>query len=451
MSTMGIKEVYQQQADLRNERQELAAENTELLATSEAEGMNEEQSARWKEISARRNAIDRRLDQLDEVKAALDIDRQIELEQKSMTEGNVDPNANGITGLPAPVVTPKLFGSFGEQMKAIHQAAVGGYTDPRLLELNAAAQGAGEAIGADGGFLVQQDFSTEILRKMHDVGQVINRVQRVPVSGNGLVIPYINETSRVAGSRWGAIRGYWVDEGTDITASRPKLGRISLLLKKVAALGYATDELLEDFGAMSTIFTQGFAEELLWLVEDSVFNGTGSGMPAGILQSAATVRVAKKTGQTAATVIFENISKMWARCWARSRANAVWFINQDVEPQLDELSLSVGTGGGPVYMPAGGLADTPFGRLKGRPVIPVEYCATLGTVGDIVLADLSQYMFIDKGGVQQASSMHVAFTTDEMAFRATYRVDGQSTWNSALTPVNGTNTLSPFVSLATRG
>ena len=47
--------------------------------------------------------------------------------------------------------------------------------------------------------------------------------------------------------------------------------------------------------------------------------------------------------------------------------------------------------------------------------------------------------------------MHVAFTTDEMAFRATYRVDGQSVWNTVLTPFKGTgNTQSPFVGIAAR-
>ena len=46
--------------------------------------------------------------------------------------------------------------------------------------------------------------------------------------------------------------------------------------------------------------------------------------------------------------------------------------------------------------------------------------------------------------------MHVAFTTDEMAFRVTYRVDGHLMWKSALTPFKGSNTVGPVVALATR-
>jgi len=163
------------------------------------------------------------------------------------------------------------------------------------------------------------------------------------------------------------------------------------------------------------------------------------------------VSVAKEVGQAAATVVYQNVLKMWSRMWAPSRGNAVWFINQDVEPQLMQLYMAVGTGGVPVWMPANGISGSPYATLFGRPIIPVEYCPTLGTVGDIMLVDLSQYEFIDKGGVQQTSSIHVSFLTGETAFRFMYRCNGMPEWKSALTPKSGSaNTLSPYVALATR-
>ena len=71
------------------------------------------------------------------------------------------------------------------------------------------------------------------------------------------------------------------------------------------------------------------------------------------------------------------------------------------------------------------------------------------TSGDIILADLSQYIMIDKGGLQSASSIHFKFTTDETAFRFVFRVDGQPWWSTALIPFKGSsNTLSPFVVLS---
>jgi len=131
----------------------------------------------------------------------------------------------------------------------------------------------------------------------------------------------------------------------------------------------------------------------------------------------------------------------------------VWLINQDILPQLWQLTLGSGTAVTLLYAPPGqgtSAQNTPFGTLLGRPVLPVEYCATLGTVGDILLVDLSQYLMIDKGGISQAASMHVRFVNDEMTFRWIYRLDGQPAWNTAVTPFKGSNTQSPYLSLATR-
>ena len=125
-------------------------------------------------------------------------------------------------------------------------------------------------------------------------------------------------------------------------------------------------------------------------------------------------------------------------------------INQDVEPQLSQMTITVGTGGIPVYMPAGGVSGAQYSTLFGRPVIPVEQANTIGSLGDISLVDLSQYLLIDKGGINAASSIHVRFIYDESVFRFIYRVDGMPIWKSSLQPFKGSNTLSPFVTLAAR-
>lgn len=353
----------------------------------------------------------------------------------------------------------KEFRTFGEQLNSIIRASRTGEIDPRLLHLRAIS-GASETVPSDGGFLVQTDFSSEILQRSYDMGQVLSRVRRIPLgpNSNGIKIPAIDETSRVTGSRWGGVQVYRTAEGGDLTAKKPKFRTIELSLKKLTGLAYVTDELLQDATALESVMSQAFQEELTFTIESEIFSGLGGGQMLGFMNSPAVVSVAKETSQVAATVVAENVLKMYARLWSRSRANAVWFINQDVEPQLPQMNVKIknvaGTenvGGVPVYMPPSGLSQSPYGTLLGRPVIPVEYCETLGTVGDIVLADLSQYVVIDKGGVQAASSIHVRFLNDEQTFRWVVRNDGQPTWNAALTPAKGSNTQSPFISLATRG
>ena len=299
---------------------------------------------------------------------------------------------------------------------------------------------------------MQTDFSTELLRNAFETGITASRVRRIPISANsnGMTINAVDETSRADGSRFGGVQAYWLNEGGTATKSKPKFRQMELTLKKLIGLFYATDELLADATALGAVAQQAFAEEFGFKLDDAIVNGDGAGKPLGITQSNAVVSVAKETSQTASTIVYENIVKMYARLWGRSRANSVWLINQDILPQLMTMSLPVGTGGGPVYLPAGGASAAPFQTLFGRPLFEIEQCATLGTVGDIILTDLSQYLMIDKGGTQTATSIHVQFTTDEMVFRFILRVDGQPVWNSALTPFKGSNTLSPIITLATR-
>jgi HK97 family phage major capsid protein len=344
------------------------------------------------------------------------------------------------------------FRSFGEQLQAVAKFAKsnGRDVDQRLFEVR--ALGLNEAIPSEGGFLVQTDFQSELIKRTYETGALARLCRKIRVSAgaNGVKLNAIDETSRVAGSRWGGVIGYGLNEAGTKLASKPKFRQIDLYLQKLIGVCYSTDELLQDAAALEDVIMQAFPEEFGFLMDEAILNGTGAGQPLGIRPSPAIVTVNKEAGQAADTVVIENISKMWSRMWAPSRKTAVWLINQDVEPQLDLLSVPAGAFGMPVYMPPGGLSEAPYGRLKGRPVMVIEHCETLGDLGDIVLADFGQYVLADKDDIQTATSIHVQFMTDETTFRFVYRVDGEPVWNAPLTPAKGTNTLSPFVQLQAR-
>jgi HK97 family phage major capsid protein len=347
---------------------------------------------------------------------------------------------------PARTEKESRFDSFGEQMIAVYRAvAPGGKLDSRLS--TRAASGLSEGSGADGGFLVQQDFVSDLLKRTYETGILAPRARKIPISSNsnGLKIKAVDEESRANGSRWGGVQAFWQGEADQLTGSRPKFRTMELSLNKLTGLCYATDELLEDAAALETVLKEAFAEEFGFKIDEAMVDGTGNGEPLGILKSQSLVTVAKESGQTA-KLTTGNLTNMWNRLWSKSRSNAVWFINQELEPHLYELKI----GDKPVYVPAGGLSEKPYATLFGRPVLPIEQCSAAGEVGDIILADYSQYLLIDKGGVKQASSIHVCFLYDEQVFRFIYRCDGQPVWSKPLTPYKGTATVSPFVALAKR-
>jgi HK97 family phage major capsid protein len=209
---------------------------------------------------------------------------------------------------------------------------------------------------------------------------------------------------------------------------------------------------------MGSYVARKAAEKIAFKVTDSIVNGTGVGQPLGIMSSPCKVQVGKVTNQVTATLHGKNVAAMMGRMPAASFGRSVWLVNQDLIPQIMQLGFSVtdGTttiaGAGPMYLPPNGIAQgNPYGTLLGRPVVVTEACQTLGTVGDIILADLSQYLTVVKsGGVRSDSSMHLFFDQNVTAFRFVFRMAGQPWLSAAITRKNGSNTLSHFVVLETR-
>jgi len=328
----------------------------------------------------------------------------------------------------------------GEFFMAVKNAAIHPRDeDVRLSSLK--VTGMSEGVPAEGGYLLQPQVAGGIIERMYGEGDILRRVSKDPIgpNSNSMLYNALDESSRVAGYAYGGLLGYWLGEGGVKTPTKPSFRQVELKLKKVAALCYATDEQLADTVALESWLTRTVPKVLIWMTEEAIINGNGVAKPLGIMNSPCLVTQLRVD---ASEVDATDLAKMWSRRWKGAGADYVWLINSDVIPQLVNLVL----GNFPLYIP-GGVHGAPEPAIFGRPVIESEYCQTLGTSGDIILANFSEYQTIDKGGIQAASSIHVQFLTDETAFRFIYRIDGEPLWNSALTPLHGSNTQSPFVVL----
>lgn len=354
----------------------------------------------------------------------------------------------------------KHFRSFGHFANEVKNARCSGTMTKSLdtyvkgmdsWRTKAAPTGLGETVAADGGVLVPPQFVNELLMRTY-TNDLLSRCRNFPMTSNRLSIPAVNETSRVAGSRFGGIRAYRDPEAGTITASQPQFHQVTLAPEPLNILIRVTEDLLNDSGiALETFLNNVASMELEFTLGNEIIRGSGVNQFLGILNAPCLVTQAVESGQTLSDPIrHENIVKMWARLFWGSMANAVWLVNQDVLPHLYTMTLGGGVSRLPSFMPPGGLSESPYATLLGRPVLPIEFCSSAGTVGDIILADLGQYLTGTIGGVVSAVSMHIYFLTNEQAFRFRLRADGKPWWTSALTPANGTNTLAPFVALATR-
>lgn len=314
-----------------------------------------------------------------------------------------------------------------------------------------AATGMGELVGSDGGFLVPPTFSNKIFERVYTENNLLAKTDQYTAGGNVMVFPRNAESSRATGSRWGGVRAFWVQEGSAGTVSAPTFGQLRLQLNKLMCLARVTDELLKDSStSLEAYLTRVFALEIAFTANNALFRGLGAGQPLGILNAPCAVTVSKESGQTAATILSANVAKMWARRFALGPTGSyVWLINQDVLPQLYLMTLGIGTAGVTTFMPPGGLSGAPYSTLMGAPIMEIEFASTLGTVGDIVLVDMSQMVSITQG-MRSMTSLHVYFTTEEQAFRTSFRIDSAPWQAAALTPFQGTNTQSPIILLASR-
>jgi HK97 family phage major capsid protein len=350
--------------------------------------------------------------------------------------------------------------SFGTFAQAVLNHYRGNTTDDVTRLRNVATTYGGEGIGTDGGFLIPPSFSQEIWQKVQAEENLLSRCTPLTTDGNSMMIPKDETTP------WqttGGVQVYWEGEAQAPAASKPSLEMGALRLAKLIGLVPISEELMADASGLDSWLRAKAPSKMAAKINTAIVAGTGVGQPLGIIPSyaavgASVVQVSKETSQPADTVWFANINKMWSRMYAGWRRNAIWLINQDIEPQLEGMAF-VGNGitptaasSTPAYMPPGGLADSPYARLKGRPVVPIEACAALGDLGDIMLVDLTQYWALTKaGGIQTDTSIHLYFDQALMCFRFIFRVNGQPAWSSTVSRQNGSgNDLSWAVALQAR-
>jgi HK97 family phage major capsid protein len=335
--------------------------------------------------------------------------------------------------------------SWGEYAKGV-AAAAQGRVDPRLTA--AATTYGSEGSNPDGGFAIPPDFRETIIKKVQAEDGLLARTDQQQTSSNKMTVPVDTATPWQTS---GGIQVYWENEGPAMTGSKPALEQLEVKANRANCLVPVTEELLEDVPALSRYLPNKVGDKFTSKINDAIIAGDGVGKLQGLLKAGSLVSVAKESGQAAATLNYTNVVKMWSRMYAPLRPGAIWLVNQDIEPQLLSMVVPGTQPSWPAYMPPGGLSGAPYGTLLGRPVIAQEGCSTLGTQGDIILTNLSQYLTVQKvGGVRADVSMHVYFEQNMQAFRFILRIGGQSWWKAAITRKNGGNTLSNIVVLDDR-
>ena len=344
---------------------------------------------------------------------------------------------------------PEGWKSFGEFAKSVHLADTNQHRDPRLTK---APSGMNTILPSQGGHAVPETFMNNLMSSIVlDPANLAAQVTRLDGIKGSLEILLAEDNDRSGGVVMGGTRAYRLPEANQFTATKPAMKSITYDPKALVVATYVTDKLMSQAGSVIEQYITAAAQEAFnYKLNDEIIRGTGAaGQFKGLLSSGSLITVAKEVGQANDTIVTENIVKMAASMRPQLRARGVWILNPDAEAQLSLLNVGTGTGGALVFMPPNALSQAPFGTLYGRPILYNEHASALGDVGDVIFADLSQYMMVTGGPTESAVSMHLRFDYLESVFRWVLYCDGQPMQDTVYKPAKGANK-SAYVTLAAR-
>lgn len=414
-------------AEMRARLEEIGAELEGIQAG--AEGYTEEQQAQVDALTTEFDSLTKQIETAERIEST-----------KARAAAPVGRKTSTATVTTVAAPAKNGFENAGAFLMAVKKAGQTGEIDPRFK-----AATMKESIGEDGGFLVPEEISTAILKKLGGDDSLMARTTTVQVSGNNLTLN-VDENQPWSGG----VIAYWTAEGSAIAESKANFKQASWRLHKLACLVKATDELLDDAVALESYIQASAPAAFMHQVNKAILTGNGIGKPLGIINSSFAVTVNAESMQTADTVNAINVIKMYSRMFPSARANAVWYINPAVEEQLRQMQDPEGHY---IYLtPGSQMNQSPYATLLGRPVMPLMGgMPALGDLGDIIFADLSYYYMIRKaGGIKSATSIHLHFDKEITSFRFSLRVDGKCPFQSPVTTEFGSYQMSAFVLLQAR-
>ena len=403
---------------------------------------------------------------LDEAVAGIQksMTEQLEAAAQKITTRVIDQVSRGLKGVrPTLVIGPDRedldptggFKNLGDFAQSVRKHFTNKASDERIKRMIAKADGMDENILADGRALVPTEYANQLYRDVLAESVLFDKARKYPINiGNSLFIPVRQISTLGQTSAAGASLGTWLNsDGIVINAQKPVYGRVQMTLNRWGTLLPVTDELLQDNNvALSNfIFDEG-GIALAWDLNQALINGSGNAQPQGILESGALVTAPADINQPGFTISYSNLVNMKSHLWTirpGDTSGVVWIAHPDAEAQFEQLKDAAGRN---LYFAAGTIQQSPEARLFGIPVVYSFHCSAIGTPGDVILADLNQYLVSTKvgGGIEAAMSMHLYFDAAEVAYRIIYRVDGKTARQAPLIIPNSANNRSGFVALAAR-
>jgi len=329
------------------------------------------------------------------------------------------------------------FSSLAEFLSATRRTLVDKrFPDARITELREKAMASGTDSG--GGVLVPPKLANEIFLTTLEESIVWSRAVVMPLGTDKVEIARLADSDRSSNIFGGISFVFLAEAGNKSTgAADPALGSVKLEAKEGVASCWVTNRLMEDAQNFAGFIRFAFGKAIAFYSDHYFINGAGAREPVGVLNSDALIQASRAIANK---VDQPDLQAMATRLLPGSWQKAVWLINQEVLTYW--MSLTSGAAN-PIAVV--NLADM---KMLGCDIIVTEKCPALSSKGDVLLADFSHYVIANRELIIDASAHEpTGWPKNKTFWKAQIRVDGQPTLSTAITPANGSSTVSPFVTL----
>lgn len=287
----------------------------------------------------------------------------------------------------------------------------------------------------EGGAIIGQEFSTQILTKLRNVVEMRNLSTVIRTSAGSIGFPAFDPS----------------DTDTDIPVALPNasvtlkkpsnvFGKIAFTPHKRIVIFPIPLELIEDAVVdVLSLFSDFFAMRGGEIDENDFINGNGVTRPLGLCQAPG-IPAINIAGATVA-IVQEDLIDLVYSMRAVYRKNARWMMHRNVIRKIRKFrSAAAGAGTGDFIWQAGLQAGQPD-MLLGYPVIESEFfpdATTNGSAGDpmAMFGDFKWYWIVDRNdwSLQRLNERYA--DTDQVGVKLRKRTDGAPVMAEAFIRLN---------------
>ena len=269
------------------------------------------------------------------------------------------------------------------------------------------------SIGVDveGGYTVPDEFEKKLVKGLEDHNVLRTMAKVIRTQSGTKKIPVATSMPEAE----------WFNEGDQIPETEAHFDRVTLSSYKIGTMLKASNEFLHDtFFSLDDYLADCFGEAIGKCEEDSFINGTGKGMPTGLLHDVYGAETGAVT-EMAGEVGFDDIINLYYSLPSSYRKRAAFLCNEDLLRQLRLLKDGHGQYIWKSSVEAG-MPDTLFGK----PIFTSAFMPELREGNKVMLwGDFSYYWIADRGKRTFRRLDEVYALSDHVGFFSTQRVDGK--------------------------